>query len=293
MIGNPKFMGQDGAFWALVRTLSEELGYTNRTSKGEPKGSGTLKIHDVKSMFSALQRLRLNPELVQINGTATSLGLLLAEYFAYRADVLTNFTQYHLMNKDEAEKIFHHLHKRLNPRCPIPMNKQSGDKRKIAYLTSLVNMLIEEQIGNAPCDYNPMQLATFTRASVPVRTLARRMDGAFPSTVNPIALWEVKEYYFTTTFGSRVADGVYETLLDGLEIQDLYESSGISVQHVLFLDAHYTWWVCGKSYLCRIIDMLNMGLVSEVIFGREALSRIPVLAKNWASEYRAQHQYKY
>ena len=32
-----------------------------------------------------------------------------------------------------------------------------------------------------------------------------------------MALWEIKEYYYTTTFGSRVADGVYETLLDGLE----------------------------------------------------------------------------
>jgi hypothetical protein len=39
-----------------------------------------------------------------------------------------------------------------------------------------------------------------------------------PGTVNPIAIWEIKEYYYTTTFGSRVADGVYETLLDGMEL---------------------------------------------------------------------------
>ena len=49
---------------------------------------------------------------------------------------------------------------------------------------------------------------------MPLRTLARRVDGAFPSAVNPVAVWEIKEDYHTTTFGSRVADGVYETQID-------------------------------------------------------------------------------
>ena len=35
------------------------------------------------------------------------------------------------------------------------------------------------------------------------------------------ARWEIKEYYGTTTLGSRVADGVYETMLDGLELREL------------------------------------------------------------------------
>ena len=30
---------------------------------------------------------------------------------------------------------------------------------------------------------------------------------------------------------------------------------------------YYTWWQCGRSYLCRIIDMLHMGYVDEVLFG--------------------------
>ena len=54
------------------------------------------------------------------------------------------------------------------------------------------------------------------------------MDGGFPSITNPLAIWEVKEYYYTTTFGSRVADGVYETLLDGMEIEEL-EASPLKV----------------------------------------------------------------
>ena len=125
------------------------------------------------------------------------------------------------------------------------------------------------------------ELTTITRAGVPVRTLARRVDGAFPSTINPVAVWEIKEYYYTTTFGSRVADGIYETLLDGMELEELRQKENIEVLHYLMLDAHYTWWDCGRSYLCRVIDMLHMGYVDEVLFGYEVIERLPALVKEW------------
>jgi hypothetical protein len=113
------------------------------------------------------------------------------------------------------------------------------------------------------------------------------VDGAFPRVVNPTAIWEIKEYYYTTTFGSRVADGVYETLLDGMELTELLTSNDRKVHHLLVIDDHFTWWQCGRSYLCRIIDMLHMGLVDEVIFGREVLTRLPVLVREWRAEYEA------
>ena len=106
--------------------------------------------------------------------------------------------------------------------------------------------------------------------------------------VNPVAIWEIKEYYHTTTFGSRVADGVYETLLDGLEIEEMREETGIDVQHVLILDAHYTWWECGRSYLCRMIDMLHMGYVDEILFGLEIETRIPIIVGEWVALVNAQ-----
>jgi hypothetical protein len=122
---------------------------------------------------------------------------------------------------------------------------------------------------------------------MPLRTLSRRVDGAFPEVVNPIAIWEVKEYYSTKTFGSRVADGVYETLLDGIELEELEVAAGRKVQHVLFVDDEFTWWQCGRSYLCRILDMLHMGYVDEVIFGREVLIRLPEIARGWVSSLKA------
>jgi hypothetical protein len=131
---------------------------------------------------------------------------------------------------------------------------------------------------------NPSDLTDFSRNERPLRTLARRVDGTFPTTIDPVAVWEIKEYYYTTTFGSRVADGVYETLLDGMELKELRENEKVNVGHYLFIDAYDTWWLKGRSYLCRIIDMLHMGLVTEVIFGAEAEHRVPQLVNEWKIE---------
>lgn len=128
-----------------------------------------------------------------------------------------------------------------------------------------------------------------THGGVPLRTLARRVDGAFPSAVNPIAVWEIKEYYYTTTFGSRVADGVYETLLDGMELEELREHEGIDVRHYLIADAYRTWWDDGRSYLCRMVDMLHMGYVDEILFGREVITEMPRIVAEWTELERARN----
>jgi len=163
------------------------------------------------------------------------------------------------------------------------MNKQKGAMKAEAFLTGIVNMLIEANAKGLQCDFDPQQLTTITRDNEPIRTLARRVDGAFPSTVNPIAVWEIKEYYYTTTFGSRIADGVYISLLDGTELEELREHEKIEVKHYLMVDAYDTWWRKGKSYLCRIIDMLHMGYVDEVLFGYEVVEELPRIVTEWVN----------
>lgn len=66
-----------------------------------------------------------------------------------------------------------------------------------------------------------------------------------------------------------------------MEVEELAASENIEVLHYLIIDARYTWWDCGKSYLCRIIDMLHMGYVDEVLVGREILARLPILVNEW------------
>ena len=77
-----------------------------------------------------------------------------------------------------------------------------------------------------------------------------------------------------------MADGVYETQLDGFEFKELFDRTGYKVYHVLFVDAYRTWWTQGKSYLCRLVDAMNSGVVDEVIVGREVLTRWPELLRS-------------
>jgi hypothetical protein len=274
------FLAQPREFWANIRTISQEVGYTQRFEDA-------VKIPTLAEIRSAFGSLSLETSHIVSDGDElTPFGSAISSYFAFRARVLNELVRRYLMDKQEAERHFVSLRSRLRPNCSLPLNKQKGDKKNFAFLTCIVNMLVEANIGDLTCDYDPRSLTTITNESMPLRTLARRVDGAFPAVVNPVAIWEVKEYYYTTTFGSRVADGVYETLLDGMELEELYTSTGRKVQHVLFIDDRYTWWTCGKSYLCRMIDMLHMGYVDEIVFGREVLTRVPELVSEWVETHR-------
>jgi hypothetical protein len=195
--------------------------------------------------------------------------------------VLNGEIQMQLMNAAEAKEEYESLKSKMSYKCPLPFNKQKGAMKAPAFLTGIVNMLIEANITDEACNFDPRTLTTVTVGGSPVRTLARRVDGAFPGAVNPIAIWEIKEYYYTTSFGSRIADGVYETLLDGMELEELQHSENIEVKHYLMIDGYKTWWEDGKSYLCRIVDMVHMGYVDEVLVGREVIDHLPAIAKSW------------
>jgi hypothetical protein len=274
MTANKVFLNQPKQFWAYVRSIGQAVGYAVR-------GRGQIKVPSTEEMAGALSDLGLDPLRLHSAGNPTQLGQTLAAYFAYRAEVLNIFVEPHLMNAEKAHDLFTEFRDRLGYSGPIPMNKQKGDKKAPAYFTALINMIVCSNINGLSCDFDPRALTTFTFDGAPLRTLARRVDGAFPQAVNPVAVWEIKEYYYTTTFGSRVADGVYETLLDGMELEELRMNEGVTVLHYLMIDDHYTWWECGKSYLCRILDMLHMGYVDEVLFGSEVVERLPAIAKGW------------
>lgn len=292
----PKFLRQDKVFWANVRTISQGCGYTNRKTKAINVPS----LGEIASLYSSLQ---LNTDkLFSANGP-TEFGALLLEYLAYRAQVLNEQVKVNLMTLAEAVQVLEELLERhhfqllieekkgkktaflvseaTGQRFRVPMNLQRGEKKGPAYFTVIIALIVKIAIGDHPCDFNPMQLTSVTRDGLPLRTLARRVDGAFPQIINPIAIWEVKEYYFTTTFGSRVADGVYESLLDGLELEELRDHEEIDVKHYLMVDDFGTWWGKGRSYLCRIIDMLHMGYVDEVFFGKEVLDSLPLAVVEW------------
>ncbi|MEX0608488.1 MAG: hypothetical protein WD016_14105 [Balneolaceae bacterium] len=279
---NNEFQDLGLEFWSNIKLLNQRLGYHERKTKKNPDPDFVIPtIEQVKETFAG-EGLQFSKLIIEDEWT--DYGQKLIRYLEYRSKVLKEKVEPNLMDADTVKKLFTKLKNNLKPRCPLPMNKQKGNKKGHAYFTGIINMLIEANINGNPCNYDPKELTAITIDGFPVRTLSRRVDGAFPTVINPIAIWEIKEYYYTTTFGSRVADGVYETLLDGFEIREAEKNTGKKVKHYLMIDAHYTWWGMGKSYLCRIIDMLHMDFIDEAIFGQEVVTALPRLVKDWAKD---------
>ena len=255
-----------------MRLVSISLGYSREDK---------IKLYSIEEIVSCLVSYGLRTDRIFNAGKITREGQLLVDYFAYRSKALKTEIQPNLMDRDGAKTEYEKLVRKNKFTIPTPFNKQKGEKRHFAYLTGIVNILTEKALGGMYFDYNPRKCVVVTSKNYPLRTLSRRVDGTYPKTINPKALWEIKEYYGTTTFGSRVADGVYETLLDGFELDELRRKEGINIEHYLIVDDYFTWWECGKSYLCKIVDMMHEGFVDEVLFGREVVTRWPEIVKRW------------
>jgi len=261
-------------FWANIRTISEGIRYS-----GKENLILIPSINDIKKTFS---RRRLDYSHVVDNlDQLSDFGRLLISYLEFRANILNNFVEKSLMDIGQAKSVFEELRETLNPTCPIPMNRQKGTKKAPAYFTGIINMIIEANSKQLRFDYNPRQLTIFTKDNKPLRTSSRKIYGAFPSSINPVSIWEIKEYYYSTTFGHRISDGFYESLLDGMELEELRINEKIEVMHLLMVDSHYTWWVMGKAYLCHMIDMLHMGYVDKILFGNEVVEKLPDIVKGW------------
>jgi hypothetical protein len=269
---NENFVNRPLSFWADVRMISQETGYSKNGNAISPTR---------EEIIRAYRKLGFQLDHIIVENSTTAYGQQVKDYLDYRRDVLNNQVEKLLMDKEEAVKIFTELREKLKPRYPVPLNKQKGEKAGPAYFTGIVNMLIESCIGDNPCNFDPHSLPVVSIDGKPIQVLSRRVDGAFPNVLNPVSIWEIKEYYNTTTFGSRAADGVYETQVDGMELRDLLEHTGKKVFHYLMVDSHYTWWGMGISYLCRMIDILHMGYIDEVLFGREVTTRLPVVIPEW------------
>jgi hypothetical protein len=171
---DPRFLKQPKHFWANVRTISQQIGYTQR-------GTGQIKIPSLPDIVAAYLESDSRKDTSRPrNDKPTAFGTVLLDYFRYRAETLNSTVEPQLMDAAEAKKLFNELRAKLKPACPIPMNKQSGKKKTPAYLTGIINMLVEANAGGIPCDFDPRELTTVTLDGAPLRTLARRVDGAFP-----------------------------------------------------------------------------------------------------------------
>lgn len=275
-----RFKNMDNKFWAYVKFVSEVAGYSNRSKKGQPK---SLRQYTPDDILNALKKRSLSQQEVWNRGQLTSFGQDLLDYLNTRKTLLETYAETNLQNGEQAKAMYNKILKRHpHHNISIVSNRQAKKIQHPLYLQNTVNILTEVALGSINAfQPDPSQLLTIANKSDSLqRVLCRRLDGAYPSTHNPRAIWECKEYYGTTTFGSRVADGVYETMLVGEELKEMRASLGINVRHYLFIDDHYTWWELGRSYLCRLVDAVHIGQIDQVIFGKEVLTTWPTIIES-------------
>lgn len=254
----PEFSREDNSFWSLIRFISEKLGYTNRRT-------GLVSFYTPEDIA-----VLCNREHIHVPDEVIERASL---YIQKRADAINNYVQNNLMNAEQAKEVFESIYSSRSFDSKLIMNKQSGDKKRVNYFTAIITMIAEDVLGGADLfDPDPRGLSYLVDNNSLLGGLSRRFDGAYPSIYSPKLVWEIKEYYYTTTFGSRIADGVYETQLDGYELNEIYQRTGHKIHHVLFVDSYKVWWEMGKPYTVRLVDALNMGLADDVVFGREVLT---------------------
>lgn len=270
-----EFRDAKRSFWAFISFISEQLKYSR---KGQIRRYSKEEIEDLCVAKGVYYSDKLINDALK--------------YTNMRADLLTNFVKTNLMTGEEARNEFNKLlplYKEEHFKCKLPLNKQKGEMKQTAYFTAIINILTEKTVRNITGNIDelgfnddPRELTYLydSKHSI-IGSSSRRFDGAYPGTNNPSIVWEIKEYYYNKSFGSRIADGVYETQLDGYEFRDIHRTYGREVYHVLFVDSYHTWWDLGKSYLCRLIDILNSGAVDEIIIGHEVLDRWPELLKQF------------
>ena len=138
---NNIFKNQSLEFWANIKLLNQRLGYTVKTSKNNPNGGFVIPtVQQIKLVF---ERETLNySKIINQDDSFTEFGQLIIDYMIFRGDLLTNTIQPNLMNKEEAKELFYSLKDRLNPQISLPLNKQTGEKKDFAYLTKIINILL-------------------------------------------------------------------------------------------------------------------------------------------------------
>lgn len=262
-----QFQREDKSFWFFVRFISEKLKYSKR-------GQNEVKSYTAKEV----------EKLCAINNISCTADQLsqAVKYCQMRANILNNTVKANLMDVEEAKSVFDSLYSQKEYTFKLIYNKQSGAKKQINYYAAIITLLAEDILGGSEnFDPDPKGLVYLLHNQHIVGASSRRFDGAYPSIFSPRVVWEIKEYYYTKSFGSRIADAVYETVLDGYEFNEIENRTGTHVKHVVFVDSKFNFWGKGKSYLCRFVDAVNMGLIDEVIFGKEVLTRWPEILQEY------------
>lgn len=199
----------------------------------------------------------------------------LADYLSFRREAEAALLS-HLRDEDEAIADLKGLGAEDVARYrTVSIDHHQSPKSMVETVAAITGRVCSEYgIG---CDVNPQSRATII-AEAHLWVSPRRLDGAIPSLVNPVGLWEIKEYWGSKKGGSKMSDAIYEVQLVGQELRTFEQLHGVRVAHYLLMDGK-TQWLARRSDLRRAIDLLSMGLIDELIVGSEVLAEWPRITR--------------
>ena len=188
---------------------------------------------------------------------------LLSSYLDFRSSLWTAGDKM-LRTEDEAtaycKKAFNEL-----PKTTQTRNQEHHQSSKAMVLTTT-------RLAESVCkdfgitiEPNPQRRCVWV-ANEQLHVAARNLDGAVPGLVDPFVVWEIKEYWGTTSGGSKMSDAVYECALVGRELRDFEKRTKLHVEHAVILDGK-AQWTSRKSDLLRFFDLYYQGLIDILIVG--------------------------
>lgn len=241
-------LGWDHPVWELVRYyLSITTNEEREVFLVALKAESAAKVGNVK--------LKLEGDVA---------GVLL-DYLEYRSTLWDAGDQL-LRTEEEAtaycKKAFNETPKTTQTRN---VDHHQSSKAMVLAATRLAEAVCTE-LG-VSIEPNPQRRCVWV-AKQELHVTARNLDGAIPGLVDPFLVWEIKEYWGTTSGGSKMSDAVYECALVGRELRDFEKRTKVHVAHAVLLDGK-AQWTTRKSDLLRFYDLQHQGLIDFLVVGRQ------------------------
>lgn len=258
-------LGWEHPIWELVRY------YLSITAKEERDAFlATLKAESAAKVGKT--KLELGRDVAR----------LLLDYLDFRSTLWDTGNRL-LRTEDQATA---YCRKKFNE---VPKTAQT--KNQEHHQSSKAMVLTTTRLAESVCtelgvtiDPSPQRRCVWV-ANEQLHVTARNLDGAIPGLVDPFLVWEIKEYWGTTSGGSKMSDAVYECALVGRELRDFEKRSKLHVEHAVLLDGK-AQWTARKSDLLRFYDLYCQGLIDIIIVGREVETEWQQFVKSTIRKHR-------
>lgn len=254
----------DSPFWQALRLLIDQRNFTTIDERDVLPRLRATRVPSAEGLATWLERQE--PALITDLAAYTHTRMRLAN------EALDNL----LRTESEALDDFASISAEA-----VQWAKNAATSQSSKVLVQTVAALTVQASQGMPFtpDLDPQKRAAYLDGDS-IWVSPRRLDGALPTLLNPVGLWEIKEYWGNRG-GSKMSDAIYEVQLVGTELAVQEKARSWHIDHYLILDGK-AQWAARKSDLRRAIDLLYSGLVDELFIGRELLTEWqPAVVAMW------------